>query len=458
MHAETKKRTYKIIGQDEFDQMLINHKQYLHNERKGEGRLVCRSLDLTHINFGDNSLEHARFVNSNLSNRTVTVLSLADCEFVDCDISNTKFTSNLNLTDTIFNTKTNLNNSTFQDIILRGTQFIDVQLDYATFKDCSFLNSTKSAVLFNDCKCSNIDFSNSILEQIKFHEFTIKNGNFNNIKFYHIEFTSQTKIFDASFLSAELIKSFPHGHIVFNQSTFDRCNFTKFDMRNISIQRVSIINSNLQCSKWDNANLKHFTIDNSNFTNSTGLSGRHEATVHDISGAEKAMFGHKWDIFSWANIRKIGSMPLFGVSYLAIITICSWANTADWYNTQIQKLKENNQLVISTGGNDEITYSIPWLEHIKELPASQEMGTLLAMIMILAAGATIYKLACPDIIQEHTENWWSRTLHYEVMTYRVHSYRRFFLRWVCGIFYLVGGGWVAWHIAKQIYFALKFFY
>lgn len=459
MSPESNSRTYKKIDQNEFDLMLDKHQEYLKLERGSPDRLSCSRFDLTNINFGVNSLEHAIFELCNLSNRRISNTSLQECEFKDCDMSNTTFCSDLNLTDTIFKMKTNLTNSVFQDIKLRGTQFVDVQLDNTTFKDCSFLNSTKNdAVLFNNNSCSKIDFSSCILEKIKFHGFTIKNGNFDNIKFYHIEFASQSNILDTSFLSAELLDGFPHGQIFIQHSIVDNCNFTKFDMRNISVHHSSIINSDLSYSRWENAVLENVTIDGSDFTHALGLHGRHEATLKNITGAGKAKYSYKWDILSWAIIRKIGSIPLFGVSYLAIIAICAWASTANWYNTQIQKLKENNQLEIPIESNVEILYRIPWLEHIKELPVSQEMGTLLLMIMILSSGATIYRLFCPDIIQEHTENWWSRTLHYEVMTYRVHSYRRLILRWICGLCYIAGGGYVAWHIAKQIVFALKYFY
>ena len=169
------------------------------------------------------------------------------------------------------------------------------------------------------------------------------------------------------------------------------------------------------------------------------------ATFNSITGAEGVKYSKSLDLCSWALVRTVGAIPLFGVSYLAILAIVLWAGAVEWYNRQVVAIQDNAT-----------TTDIVWIERLNELPASREFFYMLVALLILAAGATVYRFRCPDIIKEHTESQWQYVHHYEMVVYRLHSYSRFWWRWISGICYAVGGTWVSWHVAVRVWRALRF--
>ena len=105
--------------------------------------------------------------------------------------------------------------------------------------------------------------------------------------------------------------------------------------------------------------------------------------------------------FNWGRIRRLGSLPLFGVSYVAL-SVALAVVTAIGYLNQARFIPA-------------LTYPIP-------LPG-RTLWALLAS-SALAAGTTLYKLRCPQRVQTFTETEWVEQHGHPRLLYLAESLRR----------------------------------
>ena len=78
------------------------------------------------------------------------------------------------------------------------------------------------------------------------------------------------------------------------------------------------------------------------------------------------------------------------------------------------------------------------------------------MLSLLAAGATIYQIVCPELIKENTETRWKRELNQPLIEYRSAMYHRIWLRHLCFAFYVVGGSYTLAYLAWRAFGAVRF--
>ena len=147
----------------------------------------------------------------------------------------------------------------------------------------------------------------------------------------------------------------------------------------------------------------------------------------------------RFDVLPWSYIRFIGSIPLFGVSYLSIVAIIVWSEFLQWYNQQIASVSTDPGVI----------ERLSWVGKLSGIPVSRRLGEILLALILIAVGATIYKFRCPGVVAETTEVYWWRVLQHELLEYRAQAYSRIAWRWASGLTYLVGGAWLFWHICVR---------
>lgn len=425
----------KRLEQPQIDDLIAQHQVYI--ERGDKGKLLkLVNIDLRDIDLGDNPLSKAAFERCNLAGNTFRGNAMQNCTFSGCNLEGVTF-EDVDLTDTRFCEQSILDGAKFDVDRLRNVKFQKVRFDRAVFRIKQ--SGTGSVVQFQHCEAAHADLKACSLSCARFETVNLRQCEF-----------SGAILEDAKFLERS----------VFTGCRFDRASFQDGELHNANLLHCFVRGANLSHSRlentdlrwsdftgarWNQALIQIATVDGADFTAPIEILGRFSATLSRITGAEKAKYGRWFDRCSWALVRKVGAIPLFGVSYFAILAIVLWAGAIEWYNHQVRALK-----------NSEAASESAWVEQLQLLPAPSDLGYMLVAILILAAGATVYRFRCPDIIKDHAESQWQYVLDHEVMLYRLHSFSRFWWRWISGVCYAVGGLWVFWHVAWRVKHALDF--
>lgn len=99
-------------------------------------------------------------------------------------------------------------------------------------------------------------------------------------------------------------------------------------------------------------------------------------------------------------------------------------------------------------------------EHFRELSAiiaPPQLGFTFIAFCLLALAATLYKISCPDEIQEFSETRWTLELDQPVFRYRVLASRFLVVRWVTALAYAVSVPWLAYLLAFRVFETVAYF-
>ncbi len=140
---------------------------------------------------------------------------------------------------------------------------------------------------------------------------------------------------------------------------------------------------------------------------------------------------------SWERLRTIGQLRLFGVSYLAVIAIASYTLLAKWHNTRVVASAHAAAERAEALGESDLWAT--FLSALPELPTPAHLGFQLLATASLAVAATIYALRCPNEVREATEVGWTRRMDQPLWEYRSAKWSRALARYLCLVFFLVGG-------------------
>lgn len=299
----------------------------------------------------------------------------------------------------------NLTNVNFNGADLSGADLSGAQLVAEGKASARFVNAKlKGAKLMSHSIHTNgIDFSgadctNAYFQGTSFHNCKFTNTNFTGAVFNKARFGQNNEFSLANFTNAH-----------FEGANFDRVNVEHVNFKNADFSKAIL----------------RATVDYADFTNAKGLYGRHEADVNDVSGAENAKYGGREP--SWHHLRFVGSLPLFGISYIAIIIIYLWTIFYKEWTMYILKLQE---------------MKFPLAEKLPELPMPKTLSLTFLAIVLLAIATTIYKFVCPDEIKEYSETRWIFELNRPQITYKSLAYSNKTFRWITFIAYCLAGLWI----------------
>ncbi len=155
--------------------------------------------------------------------------------------------------------------------------------------------------------------------------------------------------------------------------------------------------ANLEEAHLEGAGLTKATLTGAHFDSmtispTTDLTGVIFGKDHDaqVDGASTVAFAPRRDrLLNWARLRETGSLPLFGVSYFALVVSLFIINGLGVLN-EIRPFEA--QL-----GQVGVVYPIPMPERAIEI---------LIASLLLSAGATLFKFGCPRMVQRFTEEEW----------------------------------------------------
>jgi len=153
-------------------------------------------------------------------------------------------------------------------------------------------------------------------------------------------------------------------------------------------------------------------------------------------------FFERW--CSWEKIRTFGRLPLFGVSYAAVILIPTYIYFRAWYNTQAAAVRHRLGAVeakADAAGLEETSEKIVALStQVHDLPMPSWSLITFISCVLLAVASTLYAIWCPSRIREFTRDVWRDQLRKPLIHYLPFSWQRRWLRVTCMLCYVVGGG------------------
>ena len=355
----------------------------------------------------------------------------------------------------------NFENKDLSNLDLSGRNLSYINMILADLTNTNLSNCDLTHVKFSGAKLEGVNFEGTNLTRAEFnsHNFTRfdirKPENIEGIKFEGIDFNScdfsKLEMKNAKFLNCKLWnanfeKSKLHGSD-FTGSNLQVANFSNAILKNASFYSCKLGGCNFSKANLSLVDLRDTHCDEAIFHKTEGLYGRFQANMISdlpVRGAENAKYTYKYDKWlSWSHIRLIGSLPLFGISYLAIISIWFWVAGTQWMNARFAE--------VSPIGD-------PWIQTLNPIPLPDRMGITFSALGSLALATTFYKLFCPSEIQEYTETRWVYELGQPRLSFRSLAYSRNILRWLTATFYL-GGFWLAylllirfWETANYLFF------
>ncbi len=161
------------------------------------------------------------------------------------------------------------------------------------------------------------------------------------------------------------------------------------------LQRANLGGASLNSANLTNARLKGANLTGADFTGvrlgQTDLKNVHFDPSHQAmhDGSDSIVLSGRDRFLSWGNLRFIGTLPLFGVSYAAF------------------------------GAGLLVVHTIDFLNRYRDaaLTVPDRTMVLLLSSILLMIGTTIYKLACPRRVQAFSETQWVEELGHPRLQY-----------------------------------------
>jgi hypothetical protein len=318
-----------------------------------------------------------------------------------------------------------------------GIKFGPVRLERAQLQGATF----KGCVLFQ------ADFRNAQLQGALLQTVNLKDTNLKGTDF------SGAKLLTCDFYHAEI------HHSVFAYANFSNCTFCGLlDCADFSCAELT------KCT-FNSGTLKKCNVWRTRFNNTAlrGIGIEKLRNVHTCKGLEYATERQEEDqelgidacevpwhalYLGWEKIRAVGKLPLFGVSYVAVIAIPLFMYAIARCNDFLDVMTSAQHNLVEAHGVSIATH-LPSLDHLK---TPSQMLYALTSAVALAFATTLYHFRCPDRIKEYTREAWTSELGNQLVQYLPLSWRYEYVRWSCAFFYFIGftfGLWVLlWKVGR----------
>ena len=125
-----------MLSKEDLSEMLVNNVEEFNNAMDGT------EIDLSELDFSNNTIESAKFDNVDLTSSTFADSKLVEVSFTNCDLTSVDFN------------RATLVECTFNDSVLNGTDFSFATADY-----CNFADADLAGAIFRDADLSSSDLS-----------------------------------------------------------------------------------------------------------------------------------------------------------------------------------------------------------------------------------------------------------------------------------------------------------
>jgi hypothetical protein len=203
-------------------------------------------------------------------------------------------------------------------------------------------------------------------------------------------------------------------------------NLSNVDLTRANLQHANLIDANLSGTDLTEVEAAHTRWDRARISRSTVLGTlrfHHDHPSLD-DGTETLVVPKRDRTLNWGIIRTLGSLPLFGLSYFGLTAAILVILGVDFVNDL--ELVERDILV----------------------PA--RMTALFWSSLLLAIGSTMYRIACPDRVQEFSETQWVEQHGRPRLLYLAEGFARRAWQWPTTFFLVVGGVLALWLLVDRV--------
>jgi uncharacterized protein YjbI with pentapeptide repeats len=165
----------------------------------------------------------------------------------------------------------------------------------------------------------------------------------------------------------------------------------------------------------------------------------------------------------WERLRTMGRLPLFGISYAALLLILVLLFVFDAYNSHADTIRE--MIVAWMGSLIEQDPAIPGnplhsvYERVQELFQRRKLPRRViqtfASIIFLTIASTLYTLYCPPRVKEFSRDQWCNQLDRPLIHYWPLAWKHRWKRLTCAACYVVGGCAALMLILETVWWAVK---
>jgi uncharacterized protein YjbI with pentapeptide repeats len=152
----------------------------------------------------------------------------------------------------------------------------------------------------------------------------------------------------------------------------------------------------------------------------------------------------------WERLRVVGRLPLFGISYTALILIPIVFYGLAQYNRNIDLVHAWAQEAVTSPDHPLYRLSPHILEHLHRLPLPSFSFLLFISTILLAAGSTLYTFSCPSRVKEFSRDQWCDQLGHSLLHYWPLAWKHRTIRLVCAACYAFGGLGALWVLGTKL--------
>ena len=237
------------------------------------------------------------------------------------------------------------------------------------------------------------------------------------------------------------LEGFPGVDEVENRRDLRGVILAKARLLNVSLDNANFSGADLSVANLSGADLNAAELSKVVFTKTkinhhTKLAAIRFSPEHPVSydGSDTIRMSFLDRLVNWAKLRKIGQFPLFGVSWAAFALSLTVVNFLGAINAGLVRFGW-------------ATVPIP-------MPLRMELILLDSILLVL--GTTLYKLFCPDTIQEFSETQWVSQHHQPRLIYYREMWRKWWLVWWTGFLSISGAAIALYLIGERAVMAAKY--
>jgi len=360
-----------------------NHRDLRHIPLDGLG---AEEADLSSADLAGARLVRGRFKGANLANANLSGSDLSDANFESANLAKASLIA------------ANLTNAGLSGADLRG----------------AYLGITLAPPLHS----KPAKLSGAVLEFAKL----------NGAKLHGVDMTdaklSRANLADADLSNADLTSAILR-YADLARSKLVAANLTAADLTSANLTNADLRDANLSCDSFRDAKFIKTRLAGIRFN-------RDHDALNDYSSTIVCSRGEK--LADWGFLRRIGQLPLFGVSWLAFVLALAVTNGIGMLN--------------------ETRLIQDWVQY--PIPIPHRMFLILIDSILLVLGTTVFKLACPSNVQEFSQAQWVLEHRQPRLPYLRDQWSRYWLRWITVLFSITGAALGLYLIIERVFLAFKY--
>jgi uncharacterized protein YjbI with pentapeptide repeats len=371
-------------------------------------------MDLSHVNFRNTTLTNCKMRNAKLVGADLSGARLDDADL----------------------TGANLSSANFDGSALTQADLTDATVSKKTILKCDLQRAIFSANILLQANIAGANLSNHDLADID-----LSGRDLQHTRFQHARL-SGTKLLGSNLTGADFSSS------ALDNANFTNANLTQASLSHANLSMAILVGASLYRANLQQANLTEADVTDADFCEAIlqdsifdGVIGTFRARNLRTSNVERDVryfanvvreWPERW--FDWERIRIAGRLPLFGVSYSALILIPAYIYALEIYNRWVNAAK-----AWAEGPSLPASASKTILAHLHEEPTPSKWGLLLASTFLLAIASTIYTLRCPSRVKSFSRDEWCDEHGHSLVHYWADAWKWRPLRLLCAAMYLLGG-------------------